>query len=64
MLSPSSPSSLLTTEEVCARMRICERTLARLRASGKISYVKLPGKFLYPTIAVEKFIAARTVQAL
>jgi excisionase family DNA binding protein len=55
--------SYLTSEEVCALLRICAMTLSRWRKARKITYVRLGGRFLYPRAGIEKFIAARTVQS-
>jgi len=46
----------LTTGEVCKRLRICRRTLARLR----LPRIELScRKFLYPERWVEKWLAER-----
>lgn len=53
-----------STSELCDLLNICPRTLARYRSARSIAFVRLRGKFLYPSVAVDKFLAARTVQAL
>ncbi len=59
----SPQSNHLTTQEAAAELRVSTKTLQRWRLARKITYVRLGGKFLYPRIAIESFIAKRTLVA-
>lgn len=46
----------LTDSEVSQRLKVSRRTLQEWRNRGKISYIALGGKCLYPESAIQKLL--------
>ncbi len=52
-------SDLLTADEVAARLNISERTLRKLRQTGKIAYIALTDRlFRYTTEDCDEYVAS------
>jgi excisionase family DNA binding protein len=56
-------TELLTADEAAARLGVEVVTLAKWRSNKRyrLAYTKIGGKVRYPVLALEKFIAERTV---
>src|SRR5258707_10161714 len=51
-------SDLFTTEEAAAYLRLSERKLYELVASGSVPCTKITGKWLFPKAALDRWLAA------
>jgi excisionase family DNA binding protein len=61
---PNAPDALLTSNQVCTILQICGKTLQRLCAKKKISFIKVSRTcFRFRRAAVDTFIAQREVRA-
>lgn len=49
--------------EVCRFLKISERTLQRLRASGKITYSCMSGKYYYQISQIKKLLKERLIRS-
>jgi excisionase family DNA binding protein len=54
----------LDTEEVCALLKICKRTLQKYRDEASISFIQLGGKTLYKTEDIKKLLEKNYQEAL
>jgi len=57
-------SEFLTVQEVAAKLRVSEPTLARWRASDPLQgppFVKVEGSIRYPAAALERWLDERTL---
>ncbi|WP_375263237.1 helix-turn-helix domain-containing protein [Palleronia sp.] len=52
---------LLTPQEAAETLRVCTKTLQRLRSDG-LRYVKLGGKILYRPDDLDDYIEKRTIE--
>ena len=55
-------SELLTVDEAAAYLRLSERKLYDLIASGSIPCTKVTGKWLFPKLALDRWLAANLIQ--
>ena len=51
-------AELLTTEEAAAYLRLSERKLYELVANGAVPCTKVTGRWLFPKIALGRWLAA------
>jgi len=54
----------LETEEVCALLKICKRTLQKHRDEATISFIQFGGKTLYKTEDIKKLLQENYQEAL
>lgn len=50
-------TSLLTTKEAAAYLRVSPSTVSLLRKNGKLTFIKIGRRILYNVSALEEFIA-------
>lgn len=55
--------SYLTSEEVCALIRVSPKTLQRMRKERKIMFMRRPGRVIFPATEVARYIKDRLVLA-
>lgn len=55
--------SWVDSHEICDFLKISERTLQRLRTSGKISYTNLGGKYYYQISQVKKLLKEKVIKS-
>lgn len=55
--------SWVDSHEICDFLKISERTLQRLRTSGKISYTNLGGKYYYQVSQVKKLLKEKVIKS-
>lgn len=51
------------SHDVCQYLKICDRTLQRLRASGKIVYTRIGGKYYYQISQIRKMLKEHLVRS-
>lgn len=51
------------SSEVCRFLRICERTLQRLRTNGKITYSCVGGKYYYQIGQIKKLLKENLIKS-
>lgn len=55
--------SWVDSHEICSFLKISERTLQRLRTSGKISFTNLGGKYYYQISQVKKMLKEKAIRS-
>lgn len=53
----------LTDSEVSAKLKVSRRTLQEWRSNGRIAYIQLGGKILYPESAIQTMLERCYVKA-
>lgn len=54
---PLNGEIYLTDKEVSERLKVSRRTLQEWRNEGKIAYIQLDGKIIYPESALQSLLA-------
>ncbi len=60
---PLNGDRYMTDRELSTRLKLSPRTLQMWRDTGKIAYIKLDGKILYPESAVQHLLDNHYVEA-
>ena len=61
--STNSDEEWVDSQVVCQYLRICEKTLQRLRAAGKIEYSGIGNKYYYQIAEVKRCLKAHLIKS-
>ena len=59
----NSDDEWVDSQTVCQYLRICEKTLQRLRAAGKISYSCVGNKYYYQIAEIKRCLKAHLIKS-
>ena len=59
----NSDDEWVDSQVVCQYLRICEKTLQRLRAAGKISYSCVGNKYYYQLAEIKRCLKAHLIKS-
>ena len=61
--STNSDEEWVDSQVVCQYLRICEKTLQRLRAAGKVAYSCVGNKYYYQIAEVKRCLKAHLIKS-
>ena len=61
--STNSDEEWVDSQVVCQYLRICDKTLQRLRSAGKITYSTIGNKYYYQIAEIKRCLRAHTIKS-
>ena len=59
----NSDDEWVDSQTVCQHLRICDKTLQRLRSAGKITYSTIGNKYYYQIAEIKRCLRAHTIKS-